>query len=400
MRALARRRLITGVALAAVAGGATLVVAGFTTKKEASTYKVALVGPQTGVFAPSTVGFMNSAQQKFDIVNKRGGVDGHKIEFIVKDDGGQPNQTLQNVRDLKDQGVKVFIGVYTAGVLALQPLMDGSLILFTANPPAIQDDPKQLPYDFNFFPPNKYAVLKDVQYAKKLGLSKIAIVSDTTAQFQEYVDIAKSMAPGKGLQIVLEQRYDPATTDFSPVISKVKSSGADGVFFFAAGAPVTRLMTAAAAANLQLPVLGGYGNAAADLTSVPASYLKKYAYFISTTPGLLDNHSQPLLPKYGALIKDVFYHKYGFKSGIGGGVTWDLASAVVWALDKANSDDPAKMRAALESTAKAKAGVAFTQKPVVYHFSKDTHGGFPPSQVAVAHSYGHKKWPGFYYAAK
>jgi hypothetical protein len=172
------------------------------------------------------------------------------------------------------------------------------------------------------------------------------------------------------------------------------------VFFFAAGAPVTRLMTAAAAANLQLPVLGGYGNAAADLTSVPLSYLRKYAYFISTTPGLLDNHSKPLLPKYGALIKDVFYHKYGFKAGIGGGVTWDLASAIVWALDKAGSDDPAKMRAALEGTAKATKGVAFTQKPVVYHFSKDTHGGFPPSQVAVAHSYGHKKWPGFYYAAK
>ena len=394
MRVFARRRrLYTGLVLAAAAV-VTLVVAGFTTRKEASTYKVALVGPQTGVFAPSTTGFMNSAQSKFDIVNKKGGIDGHKIEFIVKDDGGQPNSTLQNVRDLKDQGVKVFIGVYTAGVLALQPLMDGSIILFTANPPAIQDDPKQLPYDFNFFPPNKFAVLKDVQYAKKLGLSKIAIVSDTTAQFQEYVDITKSMAPSKGLQIVLEQRYDPATTDFSPVISKIKSSGADGVFFFAAGAPVTRLMTAAAAANLTLPVLGGYGNAAADLTSVPLSYLKKYAYFISTTPGLLDNHSKPLLPKYGALVKDVFYHRYG------GGVTWDLASAIVWTLQKAGSDDPNKMRVALESTAKAKAGVAFTQTPVIYHFSKDTHGGFPASQVAVAHSYGAKKWPGFYYAAK
>ena len=81
-------------------------------------------------------------------------------------------------------------------------------------------------------------------------------------------------------------------------------------------------------------------------------------------------------------------------------MTWDLASAIVWTLQKAGSDDPNKMRAALESTAKAKAGVAFTQTPVIYHFSKDTHGGFPASQVAVAHSYGAKKWPGFYYAAK
>jgi branched-chain amino acid transport system substrate-binding protein len=407
MRALARptirtrrRRVGTGLAVVAAACAAVFVATGFTTQKEASTYKVALVGPQTGVFAPSTVGFLNSAQQKFDIVNKQGGVNGHKIELIVKDDGGQPNQTLQNVRSLQDQGVKVFIGVYTAGALALQPLMNGSLILFTANPPAVQNDPKQLPYDFNFFPPNKYAVIKDAQYAKKLGLTKLAIVSDTTAQFQEYVDLAKATMPKYGASIVLEQRYDPATTDFSPVITKIRNSGADGVLFFAAGAPVTRLMTAAAAANLQLPILGGYGNSAADLSSVPRAYLEKYAYFVSTTPGLLDAKSKPVISKYAALIQQVFYHKYGFKTGIGGGVTWDLASAIVWALQKAKSDDPVKMKAALESTGSATAGVAFTSKPVIYHFSPYTHGGFPPSQVAVAHSYGSAKWPGFYYVAK
>jgi branched-chain amino acid transport system substrate-binding protein len=405
MRALAEptkrtRRLVSGLAVVAAACVTVLVVAGFTTHKTASTYKIALVGPQTGVFAPSTIGFQNSATQKFDLINKAGGINGHQIELIVKDDGGQPNQTLQAVRDLQDQGVKVFIGVYTAGVLALQPLMNGSLILFTANPPAVQNDPKQLPYDFNFFPPNKFAVIKDAQYAKKLGLTKLAIVSDTTSQFQEYVDLAKTTLPKYGQQIVLEQRYDPATTDFSPVISKIKDSGANGVLFFAAGAPVTRLLTAAAAANLQLPILGGYGNAAADLTSVPADYLKKYAYFISTTPGLLDpKTSKPVMSKYAALVKDVFYHRYGFKANIGGGVTWDLASAIVWALQKAKSDDPNKMRAALESTARAKAGVAFTQAPLVYHFSKDAHGGFPPSQVAVAHAYGDPKWPGFYVKA-
>jgi branched-chain amino acid transport system substrate-binding protein len=390
----------TRLATVAAAGITVLIVTAFTTHKQAAApYKVALVGPQTGVFAPSTVGFLNSAQQKFDAINKKGGINGHQIELIVKDDGGQPNQTLQAVRDLQDQGVKVFIGVYTAGVLALQPLMNGSLILFTANPPAIQNDPKQLPYDFNFFPPNKYAVLKDAKYAKKLGLTKLAIVSDTTAQFQEYVDLAKTIMPTYGQQIVLEQRYDPATTDFSPVIAKIKDSGADGVLFFAAGSPVTRLMTAAAAANLQLPILGGYGNAAADLTSVPSAYLQKYAYFISTTPGLLKPDGTPLISKYGAIIRQIFYHHYGFKSGIGGGVTWDLASAIVWSLQKAGSDDPNKMRAALESTARASAGIAFTSSPVIYHFSKDTHGGFPPSQVAVARSYGSAAWPGFYYSA-
>jgi branched-chain amino acid transport system substrate-binding protein len=379
---------------------AVMVAAGFTTHGQAAApYKIALVGPRTGAFAPSTTGFLNSLTQKIAAVNKRGGVNGHRLELVVRDDGGQPEETLRRVRDLQAQGVRVFVGVYTAGALALQPLMDGSLVLFTANPPAVQDDPKQLPYDFNFFPPNAYAVLKDAQYAMKLGLTKLAIVADTTAQIQEYVDLAKTTMPKYGEEIVTEQRYDPASTDFSQVISRIKDSGATGVLFFATGAPVARVLNAAAAANLQLPILGGYGNAAADLTSVPSAYLEKYAYFVSTSPSVLKSDGTPLISRYGAIAKQILYHRYGLKANIGGGVTWDLASAIVWALRKAGGDDPAKMRAALESTARASAGVAFTSKPVVYHFSSATHGGFPPSQVTVARAYGSPQWPGFYYAA-
>jgi branched-chain amino acid transport system substrate-binding protein len=397
-RAVARPGRATSLAAVAALAAATAAV-GFTTHEQASGYKIALVGPRTGAFAPSTTGFLNSLTEKIAVVNKQGGVNGHRLELIVRDDGGQPERTLQNVVALQAQGVKIFVGVYTAGVLALQPLMNGSLILFTANPPAVQDDPKQFPYDFNFFPPNSYAVLKDAQYAKKLGLTKLALVADTTAQIQEYVDLAKTTMARYGEQIVLEDRYDPGTTDFSPVISSIKKSGATGVLFFATGPPVTRLLNAAAAASLQLPILGGYGNAAADLTSVPTEYLQKYAYFVSTTPAVLKSDGTPLIARYGAIARQVLYHKYGLRANIGGGVTWDLASAIVWTLRKAGSDDPARMRDVLESTARASAGVAFTARPVIYHFSKTTHGGFPPSQVTVAHAYGSPRWPSFYYAA-
>jgi branched-chain amino acid transport system substrate-binding protein len=381
--------------------GTVILVAGFTTKKAASTYKVAWVGPVTGPFAAASTGSLNTAAQFVPIQNKKGGVDGHQLEFIQKDDGGDPTQTLQIVRDLSGQGVKIFFIQTAAGMTALQPLMNGSIIAFYTLPPAPLNDPKTYPYGFNFFPPNKFALLKDAQYLKKLGgITKVALVTNTTAQFQEYLDAAHDVLPKQGFQIVLEQRYDPSTTDFSPVITKIQQSGAQATLVFSLGGEATKFYTAAAAANVQMPLLGGYGNAASDLSSVPQDYLKKWGYFVTTTPALLDpKTNQPATPKYAAILRQIFYHKYGLKPNIGGGLSWDYWNSLVWALHKAGSDDPTKLRQAYESTARASAGVAFTPGGVVYHFSNTQHGGYPPAQVAVAHLYGVPQWPGFYAAA-
>ena len=151
-------------------------------------------------------------------------------------------------------------------------------------------------YTFNFFPPNKYAMLKNVQFAKRHGLNKVALVTNTTAQFQVYFDVAHNLLPKNNINIVLEQRYDPATTDFSPIITRIKQSGADCVMVFNVGTEGTRFYSAAAAAGLTLPLLGGYGNASADLSSVPSAFLNKYGYFITTTPFLLTTLKYSLRP--------------------------------------------------------------------------------------------------------
>ncbi len=179
-------------------------------------------------FAPSATSSQNTFNQYFSIVNKAGGVNGHPLQLVTKDTGGDPTVALQAVRDYIGQGIKVFFVQTYAEESALQPLMDGSIITFTTNPPAPLNDPKVYPYNINWFPPNKYAIFKDSQYLKKLGVTKVALVTNTTAQFQEYIDAAHQLLPPNGIQIVLEQRYDPTTTDFSSIITKIQQSGGAG----------------------------------------------------------------------------------------------------------------------------------------------------------------------------
>jgi len=278
-----RRRALSIVAAAVALVGTLALTAGFTTNKSAgSPYTIAFVGPQTGPFAPSSQGAINTLTQYIALVNKQGGVNGHPLQLLTKDDGGDPTVALQSVRDYVSQGVKVFYIETFADEAALQPLMDGSIITFTTNPPAPLDDPKLYPYNINWFPPNKYAINRDAKYLKQLGITKVALVTNTTAQFQEYIDAAHQIFPQQGIQIVLEQRYDPTTTDFSPIITKIQQSGAGAAVDFSFGGEATNFYNAAAAANLQIPVLGGYGNAAANLSTVPQSYLQKWATFVTT----------------------------------------------------------------------------------------------------------------------
>ena len=99
-------------------------------------------------------------------------------------------------------------------------------------------------------------------------------------------------------------------------------------------------------------------------------------------------------------MQQVFYHKYGLKTNIGGGIGWDNvagdrvgAEEGRWA--RPEEDD---RRVRVDRTGIG-AGVTFTPGGITYHFSNTQHYGFPPSQIALARLYGTPRWPGFYYAA-
>lgn len=370
-----------------------------TTAASTKPIRIAVVGPMSGPFAPSTTGFQNSATVGVEQINAKGGINGRKLELVIKDDQFQPNMTAQLVQELNEDGVNIFILVYTAGVQALQPTMAaGKYIVFTANPPELQNDPKQLPYDFNFFPPNRFATEAIAAAAKKKGQKTWATVTDTTNQFQEYIKFIQAKASDAGAKIVLDQTFDPATTDFSSVAKKVKDSGADAVMLFAAGAAIPRFLQAVKATGITADIYGGYGGAAADLSTAPQDVLANQYFFASNATNLLGPTGTPLVKEYGDAMAQLFWSKYGKKSNVGGGVTYDLFQAIVYAIGKAGGDDPKKMRAELEKTADS-GGIALTAPSVKYKFSATDHGGFPADQVRLAKTVANPDWPGFFPAA-
>ncbi|NUT94964.1 MAG: ABC transporter substrate-binding protein, partial [Saccharothrix sp.] len=72
------------------------------------TIRIGAIAGLTGQFITAEV--VKTAQQVFDDANAKGGVNGKKIEYIVKDDAGNPQRTAQVARELADAGVVAMAG--------------------------------------------------------------------------------------------------------------------------------------------------------------------------------------------------------------------------------------------------------------------------------------------------
>jgi branched-chain amino acid transport system substrate-binding protein len=70
---------------------------------DSNTIKIGAIAGLTGNFVTTDV--TKTAAQVFNDANAAGGINGKKIDFIVKDDAGNPQRTAQVARELVDSGV-------------------------------------------------------------------------------------------------------------------------------------------------------------------------------------------------------------------------------------------------------------------------------------------------------
>ncbi|MFD0201616.1 MULTISPECIES: ABC transporter substrate-binding protein [Saccharothrix] len=86
----------------------TLALAGCGDAGADDTVRIGAIAGLTGNFITAEV--VKTAQRVFDDANEAGGVNGKKIEFIVKDDAGNPQRTAQVARELQAAGVVAMAG--------------------------------------------------------------------------------------------------------------------------------------------------------------------------------------------------------------------------------------------------------------------------------------------------
>lgn len=114
------------------------------------------------------------------------------------------------------------------------------------------------PWVFRFFPGDAVTKYAHVDYAVNvLGKRKAAIVYQTTAYGQSGAGHITENLAKAGLEPVLKEGLDVTVKDMTPVLGKVRDSGADVLLLHLHSGPTALLVKAAAAMNLGIPIVAG-----------------------------------------------------------------------------------------------------------------------------------------------
>jgi branched-chain amino acid transport system substrate-binding protein len=186
-----------------------------------------VTGPASFLGAPEA----KTAEMLIEQINSKGGVNGKKLELILKDSAGSPEKAISFAKQLIEED-KVFaiIGPSTSGeTLNIKPICEkGETILLSCAAAESIVNPIAK-YVFKTPQKDSQAARKIFETMKKLGISKIGVVSANTGFGKAGKEQLEKIAPEYGINILISEVYDSKATDLTGVLTKVKAKGVQAV---------------------------------------------------------------------------------------------------------------------------------------------------------------------------
>lgn len=175
---------------------------------------------------------MNGTEVVFDAINAAGGVHGRKLVLIREDDRCEPAAAIAAAKKLIFQD-KVFAlnggGCSNASIAARDEVAQAKVpwMIFASVHDGLTDPP--LPTIFTSANTAATESAAQVEYALKLGFKKIAMVSMRDAWGRSRFEAISAYMKKKGVVLAADEELAPDANDATPVVLRLKQSGADAV---------------------------------------------------------------------------------------------------------------------------------------------------------------------------
>ena len=262
-------------------GALLLVSALFAGSAYAQTLKIAYIDPLSGAFANVGEAGLKQFQFVADDINKRNLTGGPKLEIVGFDNKTSPQESLNVLKKVIDQGIRVITqgnGSSVAGVLIdavnkhNERNPDKSILYL--NYAAVDPDftnSKCSFWHFRFDANSDMKMEAMTDYmAKDSKIKKVYLINQNYSFGQAVTRAAKEYLKRKrpDIQIVGDDLHPIGQVkDFAPYVAKIKSSGADVVITGNWGNDMSLLIKAAKDAGLNAPFYTYYGG---GLGALPA----------------------------------------------------------------------------------------------------------------------------------
>ncbi|GAB1579155.1 branched-chain amino acid ABC transporter substrate-binding protein [Bordetella petrii] len=238
----------------------------------ADTIKIGIPQPMTGPNTQYGTQIQAGALTAIETINAKGGVKGKKLEPILIDDGCEPKQAVPAANRVVNSGAKFAVAhacsgvtvpavnVYEQeGIVAITPGATSPLVTDTIKPHfffrTIGRDDQQGPfaarYIANTLKPKKVAVLHDKQ----------TYGSGVATQVKETLEKNK-------VNVVMFEGINVGDSDYSAVITKLKTAGVDLVYFGGYHPELGLLLRQSREQGLDVQFMGPEGTANQDLVAI------------------------------------------------------------------------------------------------------------------------------------
>jgi branched-chain amino acid transport system substrate-binding protein len=206
----------------------------FTGVAHAGDFKLGVAGPITGPNAAFGAQLQQGTQQAVDDINAKGGILGNKIVLEVGDDVSDPKQGVSVANKFVGDGVKYVVGHFNSGVTipASDVYLENNVLMITpsATNPTLTEKGKWDVFRTCGRDDQQGAVAAKYIETNLKG-KKIAILHDKTTYGKGLADATKAALNKAGVKEVLYEGVNAGEKDYSAVVSKIKESGADIVYW-------------------------------------------------------------------------------------------------------------------------------------------------------------------------
>ena len=307
----------------------------------------------TGALAAVAKQTVNGINLAIKQTNEQGGVLGKQIKLIIADNKSEPSESANAITKLiKNDNVKLVFGsVASSNVLAtVQIAHDSKIPLITAtatNPSVTMEQDQVRPYVFRtcFIDPFQGEVMANFA-AKSLQAKNAVMYIDSSSDYSK--GLAKIFAEkfiANGGIIIGEESFLQKDQDFKSTLSKIKAINPDVVFIPAYYEEVGKIIRQAREIGIKSQLIGTDGWDDPKLIEIAGLSAVEGTFF--------SNHYSPQDqdPKVVEFVK-AYKAEYNQEPSALAVLGYDCALVVIDAIKRAGSDDPEKIRQALEETKK------------------------------------------------
>ncbi len=287
-------------------------------------------------------------QLAIDEVNSAGGVLGREIQLITEDNQSKAGESTTIVKKFinRDRVVAVL------GEVASSRSLEGAPVCQAAGIPMVSPsstNPKVTEtgdYIFRvcFIDPFQGKLLAEFA-AKTLKAKKAAILSDVSSAYSVgLAEFFRESFKSAGGEILAEQKYASKDKDFKAQLTAIRASNPDAICVPGYYTEVGLIVKQARELGITVPIFGGDGWEAPELIKIAGGDALQNTFYSTHFSPAQDT---PMAKKF----VEAFKAKYnGEVPDAMAALGYDSALALIEAIKKAGSTEPAKIRDALKAT--------------------------------------------------